>query len=92
MIARFFYTFSFLLLLPISVLLIFRPEVWQDFYSRFYSSKIEQKGGILKILGKSLLAMSSTEAGNIIHRTIGILLGLLVLYIFYVKLKIVSLF
>jgi len=91
MISRIFYTFLMLTLTPISLLLIFKPDFWQSLYSKLYFSRLEAKESkIIKILAQSLLSMSSSEASFIIHRAIGILLGLVVLYIFFMKLKIVS--
>ncbi|HUW21277.1 MAG TPA: hypothetical protein VMW41_01280 [Candidatus Bathyarchaeia archaeon] len=91
MLLRYAYVLMILILLPISLLLIFKPSVWQNLYHRIYQSEIESKGAsLLNIIANSLLSMASTEAGETIHRAIGIILAIIILYIFYVKINIVS--
>jgi len=91
MIGKAIYTFLFFIFLPTSLLLFFKPQMWQDLYSRFYLSKLESKGNfVLKIIFKSLLSLISTDAGLLIHKALGILLGMVTIWIFFEKLKIFS--
>lgn len=90
MVGRIFYTLAFFLLLPIALLLVFKPDIFLSFYSRMYSTKIGTKGGLISTIIKSLLAMTSNEVGELAHRAIGVILTLLALYIFFTKLKIIS--
>ncbi|MBN1263582.1 MAG: hypothetical protein JW991_04475 [Candidatus Pacebacteria bacterium] len=83
---RAIYFFSFIILLPVSLLLIFKPDVIQEFYSKIYLAKIESKTNqLLKTLGRALLAMTSTDAGALIIRAAGVFLGIFSLYVFFMK-------
>jgi hypothetical protein len=88
---RAFWMFSFLTLLPISALLFFKPQVWQEGLSKIYFSKIEPKGNpLLNTISRSILAMMSTETGGLFFKALGLFLGVLTLWIFFKQLRIIS--
>jgi hypothetical protein len=92
MVTRSFYIIIFLLLLPVSLLLTFKPQVWQNAYSKQYTRlTATSKNPFLTGLFKAFLSIASSDVGAIVHRAIGIFLGIIELYIFLEKLKIITL-